>query len=63
MSKILKRKILRFAEDGLVKHLNITKLEAKNYVSSSNLGKAIDRTPDVVAHYSQEQLVSYIIRK
>lgn len=63
MSKTLKAKIIKFAEDGLIKHLDLTRVEAKRYVSSSNLIKAIDRAPAVVAHYSQEQLVSYIVRR
>ena len=58
----LKRSILKFAEDGLIKYLSVTREEAKNYIKKSTIEKSIDRAPDVVAHYSQEQLVCCIIR-
>ncbi len=58
----LKKSIFKFAEDGLIKYLNISREEAKEYIKKSTLEKSIDRAPDVVSHYSQEQLVCCIVR-
>ena len=58
----LKRTIIRFAEDGLVKYVGMTSEQAKNKVKQSTLEKSIDRAPDIIAHYSQEQLVAAVIR-
>lgn len=59
---LLKNKIFKFAEDGLVKHFDMTRVEAHNRVQKSKLEIAINRAPDVVAHYSQEQLVTYVMK-
>jgi|GEM_PF-3557968 len=62
MSKVeLKRSILKFAEDGLIKYLDMTSEQAKEKVANSTISIAFDRAPDVVAHYSQEQLVSEVL--
>ena len=58
----LKATLIRHAEDGLVKYMNMTQLVAKKKVRESSLEKSIDRAPDVLAHYSQEQLVATVIR-
>lgn len=58
----LKITILRHAENGLVKYMQMSHQEAKQKVRQSSLEKSIDRAPDVLAHYSQEQLVAAVIR-
>lgn len=58
----LKITIMRHAENGLVKYMHMTHQEAKQKVRESTLEKAIDRAPDLLTHYSQEQLVAAVIR-
>lgn len=62
MNKIeLKKSIMKFAEDGLIKYLDMTSIEAKEKIATSRISIAFDRAPDIVAHYSQEQLVSEVL--
>lgn len=58
----LKNNILEFAEDGIIQYLNVSREKAKEYIRKSTIEISINRAPDIVAHYSQEQLVSEILR-
>jgi hypothetical protein len=54
--------ILSNAENGLVQLTGMSRQEAQLAVKNSTLGVSIDRAPDIVAHYSQEQLVCEVLR-
>lgn len=58
----LKRDILSYAEEGVVKYFNLSRDDAKLKVESSSIEASFNRAPDVVAHYSQEQLVHIVMR-
>lgn len=61
-SYAVKNNILKFAEDGIIQYLNVSREKAKEYIRKSTIETSINRAPDIVAHYSQEQLVSEILR-
>lgn len=53
----LKKEIMDYAIETLTTRLNYTQDEAISCVKKSKIEESIEKVPDIIAHYSEEQLL------
>jgi len=58
----LKKRTVSRVVDGLINYLGVTESEAVKLVENAGIEEMVEIAPDLMLHYSKEQLVYDILR-